>query len=141
MDTRRGGKGVSIGHMDEMIERNKKEVDKVMKAVKKVRTKENKIDKIIYDRITNQHAVDGFTPQGQIDRKFTAVNMNEFIGSEIFNKYRKSPKLFSGDLDKIDETARDDETEKSESKRDPRLIGNQQILQNNLRDLSKLNRQ
>ena len=135
--------GLSIGHMDEMIERNKKEVDKVMKAVKKVRTKEDPTDKIIYDRITNQHAVDGFTPQGQIDRKFTAVNMNEFIGSKIFNKYRMSPKLLCDELDKIDETARDDETEKSESKRPPRLIVNQQSLQNNpgLRDLSKLNRQ
>ena len=71
--------------MDDAIERSTKDMDKVVQAVEQVRTEENEIDKLIADRIINQDVSDDITKSGY-SRKFTCVNMNEFIKAK-----RKAP--------------------------------------------------
>ena len=69
-----------------MIDRNSKEVAKVLQAVNRVCTDKDKIDAIIADRITNQDVTDGFTRRGRPHKKLTAVNMDDFIDSvNVFN--------------------------------------------------------
>ena len=50
----------------------------MIQAANRVRTEENKIDKLISDRIINQDVSDDITESGSA-REFTCVNMNEFI--------------------------------------------------------------
>ena len=64
--------------MDDAIDKSVKDMAKVVQAVNQVRTEENEIDKLIADRIINQDVSDDITKSGR-SRKFTCVNMNEFI--------------------------------------------------------------
>ena len=49
----KGTKGEETGHMDDMIDRDSKEIAKVLQAVNRVCTKKDPIDEIIASRITN----------------------------------------------------------------------------------------
>ena len=81
-----GLKGEETGHMDDMIDRNSKEISKVLQAVNRVCTDKDPIDAMIADRITNQDVTDGFTRRGRRYRKLTAVNMDDFINRvTVFN--------------------------------------------------------
>ena len=69
-----------LANMDDaiVIDRSAKDMAKVVQAANRVRTEENKIDKLIADRIINQDVSDDITESGSA-REFTCVNMNEFI--------------------------------------------------------------
>ena len=100
----RGAKGEETGHMDDMIDRDSKEIAKVLQAVNRVCTEEDPIDAIIANRITNQDVTDGFTHHGR-SRKFTAVNMNDFINqvtvfnNHFTNRVTKNNHMSSGQAD------------------------------------------
>ena len=72
--------------MDDAIDKSEKDMAKVVQAVNQVRTEENEIDKLIADRIINQDVSDDISKSGR-SRKFTCVNMNEFIKAKA-----KAPK-------------------------------------------------
>ncbi len=81
-----GIRGEEYGNLDDLIDKDKHEVERVIKAVNRVRADEDPIDAISHDRITNVDKTDGFMWRSGYMRA-KGVNMDRFIESmSAFNR-------------------------------------------------------
>jgi len=74
-----GIKGEEYGNLDDLIDKDKHEVARVIKAVNRVRAEEDPVDAIIHDRITNVDKTDWLMRSGYMRAK--GIDMDQFIDS------------------------------------------------------------